>query len=230
MELRRGSSKAPPSSLRSHSACRLPTFSSTQSSSATGSPIPATPHGCLPGRRAPSQRAEFAAMGHLRSAVRIQALHMAEHVALTSTVLFGSRAIGVSTFFGLVDGSGTTWWRVWFHFLINLVATSYAGLAVLERCGSRAVTVREADAGCATWRETALCQRNGWGQDRPRAMSAGAQTSPSPSPPQLPRVFRRVASASAIRPTVVVVPDVERRNRWGSAASGFVHAHGDVDA
>jgi hypothetical protein len=119
-------------------------------------------------RRASGQT--FAAMGHLRSAVRVQALHMAEHVALTSTVLFGSRAIGVSTFFGLVDGSGTTWWRVWFHFLINLVATSYAGLAVLERRGSRAVMVREADAGCATWRETVLCRRNGWGRNRPRAM------------------------------------------------------------
>jgi hypothetical protein len=99
-------------------------------------------------RRAGGQT--FGAMGHLRTAVFVQALHVAEHVALTSTVLLGSRAIGVSTFFGLVDGSATTSWRVWFHFLINLGASSYAGLALLERLGSRAVRVGEADAGYAT--------------------------------------------------------------------------------
>lgn len=40
-------------------------------------------------------------------------------------------AAGLSTFFGLVSGPVMTSYRVWFHFLINLVATWFAARAVM---------------------------------------------------------------------------------------------------
>jgi hypothetical protein len=67
---------------------------------------------------------------HLRTALWVQGIHMGEHVALTaSTVIFG-KAVGLSTFLGLVSGPAMTSFRVWFHLLINLVATWYAGKAL----------------------------------------------------------------------------------------------------
>jgi hypothetical protein len=68
---------------------------------------------------------------HLRTTLWVQGIHMVEHVALTaSTIIFG-KAVGLSTFLGLVSGPAMTSYRVWFHFLINLVATWYAGRAIL---------------------------------------------------------------------------------------------------
>lgn len=68
----------------------------------------------------------------LRTAVVIQGFHVVEHVALTATSLIYGKAIGLSTFLGLVAGPVMTSFRVWFHLLINLVATWYAGRALAE--------------------------------------------------------------------------------------------------
>jgi hypothetical protein len=66
----------------------------------------------------------------LRTATMIQGVHVAEHVALTTTSFLFGKAIGLSTFLGLVEGPAMTSYRVWFHFLINLVASLYAARAL----------------------------------------------------------------------------------------------------
>ncbi len=63
--------------------------------------------------------------------VWMQGIHGLEHLALTVTVAFGSRAIGLSTFFGLIDpGPGLTTYRVWWHFIANVIGTVIFGLAL----------------------------------------------------------------------------------------------------
>jgi hypothetical protein len=68
---------------------------------------------------------------HLRTALWVQGIHMGEHVVLTASTIILGKAVGLSTFLGLISGPAMTSFRVWFHFLINLVATWYAGRAVL---------------------------------------------------------------------------------------------------
>lgn len=67
----------------------------------------------------------------LRVAMMVQGIHVAEHLALTATTAAWGKAAGLSTFFGLVSGPVMTSYRVWFHFLINLVATWFAARAVM---------------------------------------------------------------------------------------------------
>ncbi|MEA5365004.1 DUF6008 family protein [Amycolatopsis sp., V23-08] len=63
--------------------------------------------------------------------VWMQGIHGLEHLVLTLSVAFGSRAIGLSTFFGLIDpGPGLTTYRVWWHFIANVIGTIIFGLAV----------------------------------------------------------------------------------------------------
>jgi hypothetical protein len=64
--------------------------------------------------------------------VWMQGLHGLEHLVLTLTIGFGApRAIGLSTFFGLVDpGPGLTTYRVWWHFVANVMGTVIFGLAL----------------------------------------------------------------------------------------------------
>lgn len=69
---------------------------------------------------------------HLGKALWAQGLHVIEHVALTSTTLVFGKAIGVSTFLGLVSGPVMTSYRVWFHFILNGIATYYALRALTE--------------------------------------------------------------------------------------------------
>lgn len=69
---------------------------------------------------------------NLRIALTVQGIHLLEHIALTLTVIFAGQAIGVSTFFGGIEGPLLSSWRVWFHFLINLFASWYALRAVLD--------------------------------------------------------------------------------------------------
>ncbi len=78
-------------------------------------------------RRALKTRARrWAKMG-----VWMQGLHGLEHLVLTLSVAFGSRAIGLSTFFGLVDpGPGLTTYRVWWHFIANVAGSIIFGLAL----------------------------------------------------------------------------------------------------
>jgi hypothetical protein len=62
----------------------------------------------------------------LRRAMISQAVHVGEHVALTTTFFAVGVSIGLSTGFGLLSGPVASGYRVWFHFLLNLLATVYA--------------------------------------------------------------------------------------------------------
>jgi len=68
-----------------------------------------------------------------RALLWVQGLHVVEHVALTSTLLWTGKAAGLSTFFGLADPGPVLWsYRVWWHFLINLAATALLLRAVWQ--------------------------------------------------------------------------------------------------
>ncbi len=61
-----------------------------------------------------------------------QGLHVAEHLLLTGTLWLTGTPMGLSTFFGFAyDYNWAATMRVWFHFLINLVATMPAATAAL---------------------------------------------------------------------------------------------------
>lgn len=66
-----------------------------------------------------------------RSACVVQGLHLAEHVVLTATLYGGGTAIGLSTGFGSFDGTRLSTYRVWWHGLINLVATAVCLVVVV---------------------------------------------------------------------------------------------------
>lgn len=73
----------------------------------------------------------------LRAGLLVQGAHVAEHVALTLTVATVSKAIGVTTLFGLLDAGPTLWTlRVTAHFTVNALATVAAGLAVAGVAGA----------------------------------------------------------------------------------------------
>jgi hypothetical protein len=57
--------------------------------------------------------------------VLVQCLHGLEHLSLTLSVWFGARrAIGLSTWFGAMHpGPGLWTYRVWWHFLANVMGT-----------------------------------------------------------------------------------------------------------
>lgn len=62
--------------------------------------------------------------GHLklvRYTFYLQGFHVVEHISLTVTKLLIDNPIGVSTLFG--SASDFSWYRVWWHFIMNLVAT-----------------------------------------------------------------------------------------------------------
>ncbi|MFE7134294.1 DUF6008 family protein [Streptomyces sp. NPDC057638] len=67
-----------------------------------------------------------------RMGVWMQGLHGVEHIILTASVALGaSRAIGLSTWFGAIDpGPALVTYRVWWHFVANLIGTAILGLAV----------------------------------------------------------------------------------------------------
>jgi hypothetical protein len=69
---------------------------------------------------------------HLSKAMTAQGIHLAEHVLLTVTVFAFSQPLGASTVFGLASGAWGSSYRVWFHFLLNFVATYYAAMALAE--------------------------------------------------------------------------------------------------
>ncbi|MEU6094786.1 DUF6008 family protein [Streptomyces sp. NPDC047079] len=67
-----------------------------------------------------------------RMGVWMQTVHGLEHVALTLSIAFGaSRAIGLSTWFGLIEpGPALVTYRVWWHFVANLIGTVILVVAV----------------------------------------------------------------------------------------------------
>lgn len=69
-----------------------------------------------------------------RMGVWMQGIHGVEHLVLTVSVALGaSRAIGLSTWFGAIDpGVALTTYRVWWHFVANLVGTAILGMAIFH--------------------------------------------------------------------------------------------------
>ncbi|MBF6174049.1 DUF6008 family protein [Nocardia blacklockiae] len=74
-----------------------------------------------------------------RMGVLMQGIHGLEHIALTVSVLFGAKAIGLSTWFGLLDpGAGLATYRIWWHFLANVIGTTIFALALYHLWRERA--------------------------------------------------------------------------------------------
>lgn len=78
-------------------------------------------------RRARYTRTRFwAKMG-----VWMQGIHGLEHVSLTLSVALGAKAIGLSTWFGLLTpGPGLTTYRIWWHFIANVIGSFIFGAAL----------------------------------------------------------------------------------------------------
>jgi hypothetical protein len=98
-------------------------------------------------RRSPQLKArKWARMG-----VWMQGLHGLEHLSLMVSVWAGApRAIGVSTGFGLVDpGPGLWTYRIWWHFVANVIGSVVFGVGVWhfwrERQAVRLDLLRSAD-------------------------------------------------------------------------------------
>lgn len=61
----------------------------------------------------------------------MQFVHGLEHLALTVSVALGARAIGLSTWFGLLpEGPGLWTYRVWWHFIANVVGSVIFAIAL----------------------------------------------------------------------------------------------------
>lgn len=78
-------------------------------------------------RAVKSKARKWAKMG-----VWMQGIHGLEHLVLMLTVWLGApRAIGLSTWFGLLDpGPGLWTYRIWWHFIANVVGTMIFAIAV----------------------------------------------------------------------------------------------------
>ncbi|MEU7473708.1 DUF6008 family protein [Streptomyces sp. NPDC044984] len=84
-----------------------------------------------------------------RMGVWMQGIHGLEHVLLTVSVALGAdRAIGLSTWFGAIaPGPALTTYRVWWHFVANLVGTAILTVAVFHLWRERrGVKVSHTDA------------------------------------------------------------------------------------
>lgn len=66
-----------------------------------------------------------------RMGVWMQGFHGLEHAALTISVALGSNAIGLSTWFGALEPGPAAWtYRVWWHFVANVVGSVIFGIAL----------------------------------------------------------------------------------------------------
>ena len=67
-----------------------------------------------------------------RMGVWMQGIHGLEHLTLTLSVVFGAkRAIGLSTWLGLIPpGAGLVTYRVWWHFLANVIGSFIFAMAL----------------------------------------------------------------------------------------------------
>lgn len=66
--------------------------------------------------------------------VWMQGIHGLEHLSLTLSIWFGaSRAIGLSTWFGLIQpGIGLTTYRIWWHFIANVIGSFIFSMALIN--------------------------------------------------------------------------------------------------
>lgn len=66
-----------------------------------------------------------------RMGMWMQGIHGLEHLSLTVSVALGARAIGLSTWFGLLpDGPGLWTYRIWWHFIANVVGSVVFAVAL----------------------------------------------------------------------------------------------------
>ncbi|MEC3994849.1 DUF6008 family protein [Actinacidiphila sp. DG2A-62] len=90
---------------------------------------------------------------HLRSrrwgtmGVWMQGIHGLEHLSLTLSVWFGAtRAIGLSTWFGQLDpGPGLVTYRVWWHFIANVLGSYIFARALYDLWRERSVVAAAYD-------------------------------------------------------------------------------------
>jgi hypothetical protein len=70
----------------------------------------------------------------------MQGIHGLEHLTLTLSVAFGAKqAIGLSTWFGLLDpGPGLWTYRIWWHAIANAVGTTIFAIALYHLWRERA--------------------------------------------------------------------------------------------
>ncbi len=79
-----------------------------------------------------AMRADGREIWSLNMSERVQIFHVAEHVLLVGTLVVSGEALGLSTAFGAASGTTLVALRVWFHFVINAVATAFALTAAAE--------------------------------------------------------------------------------------------------
>lgn len=73
-----------------------------------------------------AMRSEGRAIANLGRAEKVQTFHVIEHVMLVGSLIGFGKALGFSTAFSMLDGSVLVAVRVWFHFTVNAVATTFA--------------------------------------------------------------------------------------------------------
>jgi hypothetical protein len=72
------------------------------------------------------------AVSFLAAAAVFEAFHLLEHATLTATVLVGGRPIGLSTGFGALSGPTLWTYRIWWHFIANVLPLGLLLMAVLR--------------------------------------------------------------------------------------------------
>ncbi|KUN77918.1 hypothetical protein AQJ66_32400 [Streptomyces bungoensis] len=92
-----------------------------------------------------------------RMGVWMQTIHGLEHVVLTLSVALGAtRAIGLSTWFGLIEpGPALVTYRVWWHFVANLIGTAILAIAVYHLWKERRAVKAAYEAAVPAASETA---------------------------------------------------------------------------
>jgi hypothetical protein len=81
---------------------------------------------CITTRARHTKTRRWAKMG-----VWMQGIHGLEHLSLMVSVWVGGKAIGLSTWFGLLEaGPGATTYRVWWHFLANVIGSVIFAIAL----------------------------------------------------------------------------------------------------
>lgn len=74
------------------------------------------------------RRGERAQVPWLRRSLLLQGVHIGEHFLLTSTLVLGGTALGLTNLFGLIEAGtvAASSTRVWVHFALNLSVTALA--------------------------------------------------------------------------------------------------------
>jgi len=141
----------------------------------------------------------------LHKALWAQGFHLAEHVLLTLTWMWGGSAIGFTNLFGTIEPGTTLVWttRVWAHFALNLVATVYAVVGVRELHGLRTRAKLDATETRSHQPRAAPAGRSSplQGRDRQRANGDVAGSGHLPSSVVSMRISPATASRSISRPT-----------------------------